>query len=183
MTKEEINNLILDNLELAYSLANKYRKKIHNLIEYEDLKSTSMLALVKAANIYKSELKNQFSTYAYIVIRNELVLFIRDNLKENRVVSLDNLVIDNVPYLELQARSDNIEADFIEQQNANELNKYINEPPDKYRIIIKLIKEGKTQQYIADLYNISQPKVNMLYKEAISLLRQKYIIKGDIRIE
>ena len=118
MTKEEINNLILDNLELAYSLANKYRKKIHNLIEYEDLKSTSMLALVKAANIYKSELKNQFSTYAYIVIRNELVLFIRDNLKENRVVSLDNLVIDNVPYLELQARSDNIEADFIEQQNA-----------------------------------------------------------------
>lgn len=83
----------------------------------------------------------------------------------------------------MQTSSDNIEADFIEQQNANELNKYINEPPDKYRIIIKLIKEGKTQQYIADLYNISQPKVNMLYKEAISLLRQKYIIKGDIRIE
>ena len=69
------------------------------------------------------------------------------------------------------------------KQNANELNKYINELPEKYRIIIKLIKEGKTQQYIADLYNISQPKVNMLYKEAISLLRQKYIIKGDIRIE
>lgn len=83
----------------------------------------------------------------------------------------------------MQASSDNIEADFIEQQNANELNKYINELPEKYRIIIKLIKEGKTQQYIADLYNISQPKVNMLYKEAISLLRQKYIIKGDIRIE
>ena len=158
MTKEEINNLILDNLELAYSLANKYRKKIHNLIEYEDLKSTSKLALVKAANIYKSEIKNQFSTYVYIIIRNELVLFIRDNLKENRVVSLDNLVIDNVSYLELQASSDNIEADFIEQQNANELNKYINELPEKYRIIIKLIKEGKTQQYISDLYFTTESK-------------------------
>ena len=57
----------------------------------------------------------------------------------------------------------------------NELNKYINELPEKNRIIIKLIKEGKTQQYIADLYNISQPKVNMLYKEAISLLRQNIL--------
>lgn len=183
MTKEEINNLILNNLDLAYSLANKYIKKIHNLIEYDDIKSIAILALVKSANTYKPELKNQFSTYAYTVIRNELVLFIRDSLKENKVVSLDNLVIDNIPYLELQESTDNIEADFITSQNANELNKYINELPEKYKIVVKLVKEGKTQQYIADLYGVSQPKVNILYKEAISLLRQKYIMKGDIKIE
>lgn len=183
MTKEETNNLITDNLDLAYSLANKYKKKIHNLIDFEDLKSTALLGLVKSANTYKLELKNQFSTYAYTVIRNELVLFIRENLKLNRIVSLDNLVIDDIPYIELQASNENIETDFIIRQSVIELNKYINELPEKYKIIIKLVRDGHTQQYIADLYNISQSKVNMLYKEAISLLRQKYIMKGDIKVE
>ena len=183
MTKEEINDLIVSNTELAYSLANKYRNRIHDLIDYEDTKSVALLGLVKAANTYKIELNNQFSTYAYTVIRNELVLFIRDNLKNNRIVSLDNLIINDIPYLELQASSDNVEIEFIEKQNATELNNYINALPEKYKIVIKLIKQGYTQQYIADLYNISQPKVNILYKEAISLLRQKYILKGDIKIE
>ena len=52
MTKDEIEKLILDNMNIAYKLSWKYYKKFRLLVEFEELNGIANLGLVKAANTF-----------------------------------------------------------------------------------------------------------------------------------
>ena len=94
MTKDEINDLIINNQKLAYEIVHRYREKVKAFIEYEDLKSIALLGLVKAANTFDSSKGNTFSTYAFRVIENQILMQIRKDTKLNKICSLENLVQD-----------------------------------------------------------------------------------------
>ena len=68
MTKEEMFN---KNIKLAYKIANKYR--INHSNEIEDIKQIALIGLWKAVTRYNG--KNTLSTFAYVVIQNEINLY------------------------------------------------------------------------------------------------------------
>lgn len=179
MTNEEIENLILQNEKLAYSLVNKYFSKVKSFIEYDDLKSTALLGLVKAANTYNID-KQKFSTYAYTVINNEILMLIRTEKKSNRFVSLDNEIDNNITYLDIFDTGEDIEVDYIRLQDINKLNKYIEQLPEKLKKVIRLRLDGLTQEQIGKELNISQATVSNLYYLALNSLRLKFELEGDI---
>ena len=68
--------LVNDNINLVYELTKKYYKKQN----YEDIVAEGMLALCKAACLYKESFGNKFSTFAYIYIRGKCLNYINRDL-------------------------------------------------------------------------------------------------------
>ena len=64
------------NVRLALSISNKF---YNTGIEDEELFGIAQLSLVKAAQSFKPESGNQFSTYAIRVITNDILMAIRKN--------------------------------------------------------------------------------------------------------
>lgn len=87
LSKEQ-QNLVEDNILLAYSFVSKYGYKFHS-IEYDDKLCLAFLGLVKAALNYDAS-KGKFSNYAYLAMGNELKMEIRRQTKskQNRTVVL-----------------------------------------------------------------------------------------------
>ena len=78
MTNEK-QELVDKNLKLAYKIAWEYNIKLRGHIELEELQSLAFLGLVKAANTFDISKNFEFSTYAYTVMRNEILCFITKN--------------------------------------------------------------------------------------------------------
>lgn len=74
LTKEQ-QLLVEMNINLVHYVIKRggIRYKSYN-IEYDDLFQIGCLGLIKAAGTYNPEFGAAFSTYAYIVIRNEIVV-------------------------------------------------------------------------------------------------------------
>lgn len=176
MTKEEINSLILENEKLAYSIVHKYRNKFR--IDYEDLKSTAILGLVKAANTFDNCKNTKFSSYAYIVIENEILMVLRSERKLNNIISYNDKIKDNLTLLDVLDGGEYFEDLFISSQQVATLINYIDELPNKLKIIVNLVLEGYTQLEIAERLNVSQSQVSILYHQALNVLRDKFNIKG-----
>lgn len=184
MTKDEIEKLILDNMNIAYKLSWKYYKKFRLLVEFEELNGIANLGLVKAANTFNHLKKYNFSTYSYKVITNEILMYLRHYKKVND---------SNIKFLPLESNDENyiqlvdiISADYdLEEETELKielvlLQKYIEELPSNLKNIIRLRLDGKTQQEIADIYDLSQPQISRLISEAIFQLRLKFNKKGMI---
>ena len=87
MTNEE---MFEKNIKIAYKIANRYR--INYLSEYEDIKQIALLALWKAVLTFNNT--NAFSTYAYVVISNEINLYLRRNKKTEQEISINTSIND-----------------------------------------------------------------------------------------
>lgn len=174
MTKEEINCLVLDNEKLAYLMAHKYKQKVSSFIEFDDLKSTCLFGLVKAANSFDNSKGSKFSTYACKVIQNEILMLIRKESKNTRTFSLDSIITDDVTYVELISDDYNLEQQFFNSMEVDLLIKYIDELPGRLKWIINYKLKGLTQQQIAEKLDISQAQVSRLYCQAINRLRRKF---------
>lgn len=176
MTKDEINDLIINNQKLAYEIVHRYREKVKAFIEYEDLKSIALLGLVKAANTFDSSKGNTFSTYAFRVIENQILMQIRKDTKLNKICSLENLVQDGekIRYEDLIEDDYNLEESFIENESLQLLRKFRKELPPNLEAIIQLTLLGMTQEEIAKVARISQPQVSRLYHQALRIFRRKF---------
>ena len=69
MNEEE---LILNNLGLAYMVANKYKNKVGYYYEFEDVLQICYEGLVRAAKNYDDSRGVAFSTYACNVMQNHI---------------------------------------------------------------------------------------------------------------
>lgn len=174
MTKEEINCLILENEKLAYLMAHRYKQKVSTFIEFEDLKATCLFGLVKAANSFDESKGKKFSTYACKAIQNEILMLINRENKHLKVNSLDDIIVDNVSFLEIISDEQDLEQQFFNSMQIDLLMKYIDELPGRLKSIINYKLKGFTQQEIADKLNVSQSQVSRLYYQALNLLRIKF---------
>lgn len=174
MTKEEINCLVIENERLAYLVAYKYKSKVANFIEFDDLKSTGLFGLVKAANTFDKTKGYAFSSYAYRVIENEIRMLIRRENKNLKVCSLDDIIIDDISFIELVSDEQDLEQQFFNSMKIDLLMKYIDELPGNLKSVIDYKLKGLTQQESAKRLGISQPQVSSLYYQALNLLRIKF---------
>ena len=177
MNKQEINELIINNENLAYYIANKYKLKVGRYIDFDELKSICLLGLVKAGNAYDIDRKTSFSSFACKVIINEVLWELRKMhpKKYNNTVSLDDVFVNNLTYLELLVNDNEyIEDILIVNEENYQLMEYINELPNNLKDIVLLRLQGNTQNEIAKILNTNQPQVSRLYKKAVNILRQKF---------
>ena len=85
------DNLIINNINLVYSVYNTYFKNTNFYIDKEDLIGEGMLGLVKAANTYNPN-KNKFSTYAYNCIKNHMINYCNKEFKHKDVLSFEDKI-------------------------------------------------------------------------------------------
>jgi RNA polymerase sigma factor (sigma-70 family) len=76
---------IVDNIRLAYDLANKKRKKCEaRHLDFEDLEQAAVLGLIEAYNTYCIVHQN-FSTHAYYMVLKNITTFFRQNFTTFRL--------------------------------------------------------------------------------------------------
>lgn len=171
------SKLILDNINIANDLAWKFKRKLGDKIELDDLQQICKMGLIIAANTFNSNLKFAFSTYAYKVIVNQVYQELRKYSKFNKLnlISLDVFLEspnnETATILDTIKSDIDIENDVILNYNVKLLNKYISKLTLQQQQIINLYLNNKTQYEIAQILKISQPQVSRQLKRIIHELR------------
>ena len=168
------DDLILDNMNLAYDLAWKYYNKFNRRFELEEIQSTALLGLTKAAKTYNSNLGFTFSTYAYKVMLNEFLLYLRSNTKHINILSISQPLFDDITLEDSLASDIDIEENLNDNEYSQKLYLEINKLNDKYKTVLLYKLKGYTQQQIAEKENVNVQDINKLYNKAINLLRIKF---------
>ena len=115
-------NTILDYEKLVYKIIRKYS---YNTNDIEDLYQVGMIALDKALKNYNKELNCQFSTYAYLYIKGEVLKYIR----ENKVikVSKDTIKLNTL----INKAKDYLEQKYSRSVSLNEIASFLEIPIEK----------------------------------------------------
>jgi len=175
------SKLIEHNLRLVVYIAKKFENTGVNI---EDLISIGTIGLIKAVNTF-DPLKNiKLATYASRCIENEILMYLRRNLKSKGEVSLDEplnvdwdgneLLLSDVLGTENDMIYKKIEGDVEKSllwQAMHKLNK-------REKTIIKLrfgLNDGteKTQKEVADILGISQSYISRLEKRILKRLQRE----------
>lgn len=156
MTKEELFN---QNIKLAYYFANRYQVSYPH--DYEDIKQIALMGLWKA--ILKYDERAKFSTFAGIVIQNEINMYLRHIKKQNNMSRLEQEIGEKIILADIIA-SDEDELGELERQLDTEtakkhLDTEISKLNTRDREIYECLMRGDTQRQIASKVGISQPQV------------------------
>lgn len=85
--------LVCDNIRLVYYVFGKFSQTEVTSLHRDDIISSGLLGLVKAANTFDSERGTKFSTYAALCIRNEMLMYMRKVRRYfGKEISLEELV-------------------------------------------------------------------------------------------
>lgn len=87
----EAESLFAKNVGLAHWLATKYARKWPDPSEWDDFHSEALLGLLRAAKTYRPDKGVKFATYAYVVITNQLLMWMRKAKDHLSLASLDEL--------------------------------------------------------------------------------------------
>lgn len=168
--------LVIDNMNLAYDLAWKYYKKFQYFISIEDLQSISMLGLVKASKTFDINLGNNFSTYAYKVIHNEILLYYHSNKKYRNDVSLYMEVDDNISIIDMISDDVDVLSECEKNILIDKLYNEIDKLPKLYKQIIRYHLKGYTFTRIGEILDRSQPQISTDFRRALNILRYRFKI-------
>lgn len=147
------------------------------LIEDDDLKQMCYLGLVKAARTYKEDRNIAFSTYAYVVIKNEISMELRRTKKKSKDISMETPTSEDekLSVGDLIPAETDIE-ELVIYNDYGQLDKYLECLNDKEKEIMLLVAEGNTQQQISQKIGISQSYVSRLKLKAIQKIRRRFKI-------
>lgn len=76
----DIDRMVKENLNIARKFAHDYAKRTP--LEYDDLLQTASVGLFIAARDFDPERGFKFSTYAYKIVSNEIISFIKKQMKQ-----------------------------------------------------------------------------------------------------
>lgn len=173
--------LIEHNLRLVVYIAKKFENTGINI---EDLVSIGTIGLIKAVNTFEPRKNIKLATYASRCIENEILMYLRRNLKTRAEVSLDEplnvdwdgneLLLSDV----LGTDSDMIYKAIEEEVEKKLLSQAILRLAPREKRIIQLrfgLEDGceKTQKEVADILGISQSYISRLEKRILKRLRRE----------
>lgn len=115
---ETLNEIIINNKNLVYSIANYFR----NYKSKEDLYQAGFLGLIEAYKNYKNDKGTKFTTYAYSYIFGEMKKLVREDkgIKISREISKLNLKIEKA-YILLTQKN-------MKEPSIKELSNYLDIP-------------------------------------------------------
>ncbi|MEA4925627.1 MAG: RNA polymerase sporulation sigma factor SigE [Syntrophomonadaceae bacterium] len=175
------STLIEHNLRLVVYIAKKFENTGINI---EDLVSIGTIGLIKAVNTFEPKKNIKLATYASRCIENEILMYLRRNLKNRAEVSLDEpLNIDWDGNELLLSDILGTEGDMIYKKIEGEVEKSLlwqamHKLNTRENTIIKLrfgLNDGteKTQKEVADILGISQSYISRLEKRILKRLQRE----------
>ena len=181
--KNARNILIEHNLRLVAHIVKKYE---HNHTDSDDLISIGVIGLIKGIDSYSYKHGTRITTYAARCIENEILMYFRNDKKNNKNISMnDSLGFDKegneITLLDvLKTPPPDYASDIQKQDHIKALFKYLNVLNDRERNIINKRyglnnEEEKTQKEIADSLNISRSYVSRIEKRALTKLLREFI--------
>ncbi|MDD3852891.1 MAG: RNA polymerase sporulation sigma factor SigE [Syntrophomonadaceae bacterium] len=173
--------LIEHNLRLVVYIAKKFENTGINI---EDLISIGTIGLIKAVNTFDPKKNIKLATYASRCIENEILMYLRRNLKTRSEVSLDEpLNVDWDGNELLLSDVLGTEGDMIYKRIEGEVEKSLlwqamHKLSKRENTIIKLrfgLEDGmeKTQKEVADVLGISQSYISRLEKRILKRLQRE----------
>lgn len=152
--------LILENMRLAYWVANGFRSTGADL---EELQATALLGLVKAAKSYQPEKGTKFNTYAVPVMKGEILKYLK---KERRQLKACCSLQDEV--LEGCLREETIPDDYHFEQSAEDrimLQEVMARLTERERCIVRMVVlDNMTQTEAGIALGVSQTHVSRILK-------------------
>lgn len=175
------STLIEHNLRLVVYIAKKFENTGINI---EDLVSIGTIGLIKAVNTFEPKKNIKLATYASRCIENEILMYLRRNLKNRFEVSLDEpLNVDWDGNELLLSDVLGTEGDMIYKVIEGEVEKTLlwqamHKLNTREKIIIQLrfgLNDGneKTQKEVADILGISQSYISRLEKRILKRLQRE----------
>ncbi len=173
--------LIERNLRLVVYIARKFE---NTGVGIEDLVSIGTIGLIKAVNTFDPAKKIKLATYASRCIENEILMYLRRNIKTRAEVSFDeplNVDWDGNELLlsDVLGTENDLIYKFIEDEvDKKLLHTALKKLSGRERQIMELrfgLKNGeeKTQKEVADLLGISQSYISRLEKRIIRRLKKE----------
>ena len=178
---EARNILVEKNMRLVAHIAKKYNS---SGLDYDDMLSIGTIGLIKAVNTFDYEKGNRLATYASRCIDNEILMVIRNSKKTVNDVSLDEPIGkdkegNEITYIDIIVADDEDVVDKISnKQYINKIYEVLDNvlTQREKEILVKrygLYKsEIKTQQEIADEFNISRSYISRIEKKAVNKLKK-----------
>lgn len=172
--------LIEHNLRLVVYIAKKFENTGINI---EDLISIGSIGLIKAVNTFEPQKNIKLATYASRCIENEILMYLRRNIKNRAEVSLDEplnidwdgneLLLSDV----LGTDTDMIYKKIEEEVEKNLLWQAMHKLNLREKTIVRLrfgLDNGdeKTQKEVADILGISQSYISRLEKRILKRLQR-----------
>ncbi len=175
------SSLVERNLRLVVYIARKFESSGLCL---EDLISTGTIGLIKAVNTFDPVKNIKLATYASRCIENEILMYLRRNVKLKSEISFDEPL--NVDWDGNELLLSDIlgtEPDTVLQNLENEVEReLLNNAVDslcereKSIMVLRFGLNGngeKTQKQVADMLGISQSYISRLEKKIIKHLRKE----------
>lgn len=174
------NTLIERNIRLVVYIAKKFE---NTGVGMEDLISIGAIGLIKAVNTFDPSKNIKLATYASRCIENEILMFLRHNMKSRFEISLDEplnvdwdgneLLLSDILGTENDVVFREIETDVEKKL----LTMCVGKLPEREQQIVKLrfgISGGAehTQKQVADMLGISQSYISRLEKRIIRRLKK-----------
>lgn len=153
--------MILSNHGIVFSVM----KNLSIPLTDEDMFQTGIIGLLKAINTFDTSKGYQFSTYAFPIVRNELLMAFRKS-KRSVVAAFsldDNADIGNgeiVPYAEMIADGKDYEENVVNSMLAQQIFERL-ESREKH-IFTMFFIENRTQSEISKALGISQSYVSRI---------------------
>lgn len=155
--------MVLANYGIVFSVMQNLGVPVND----EDMFQTGILGLLKAINTFDSSRGYKFSTYAFPIVRNELLMSFRKSKRSVKAAfSLDDNADfgngESVSYAEMISDSRNYEEDTVNFMLAQQIFGKLS--PREKRIFIMAFVENKKQNEIAEEMKLSQPQVSRIIK-------------------
>lgn len=163
--------MILSNHGIVFSVM----KNLSIPLTDEDMFQTGIIGLLKAINTFDASKGYQFSTYAFPIVRNELLMAFRKS-KRSVVAAFsldDNADIGNgesVPYAEMIADGKDYEENVVNSMLAQQIFERL-ESREKH-IFTMFFVESRTQSEISKELGISQSYVSRIISSMVKMKRK-----------
>ena len=175
--------LIEHNIRLVAHIVKKYGETKDTL---DDLISIGTIGLIKGVDSFSNSNGAKLTTYCARCIENEILMYYRNNKKNNKNISLDESIGfdkegNEITIVDiLKTPSPDFIGDITTKDNIKKLDKYIDVLTDREKkIIVKrygLYGEKEiTQKCIAKELNISRSYVSRIEKRALTKLLREFI--------
>lgn len=163
--------MILSNHGIVFSVM----KNLSIPLTDEDMFQTGIIGLLKAINTFDASKGYQFSTYAFPIVRNELLMAFRKS-KRSVVAAFsldDNADIGNgesVPYAEMIADGKDYEENVVNSMLVQQIFERL-ESREKH-IFTMFFVESRTQSEISKALGISQSYVSRIISSMVKMKRK-----------
>lgn len=184
---KELEDLIVDNSKLIYSIISKYQ----SYYDKEDLYQIGVIGMIKAYKNYKKDSNTKFTTYAYTYILGEVLKYVNENKsfklsKEYLVIYKKISEAKTILTQRLMKVPSNFELSvFLEideqvihhiemiTREIDRLDRIINED-GKNLILLDTIKDEKAETSIDSM--MLYEEINKLPSDERKLLKERYFL-------